>query len=119
MKGPIDKRKPHRVALSPEAIAIVEGVRGLHPEILFPSPTGKVLSDMAFKSLFIRMGKDDITAHGFRSAFSDWATEGGQFDAELVERALAHVEKDKVRRAYVRGDLLDRRKELMKIGRNS
>ena len=59
------------------------------------------------------MGKDDITAHGFRSAFSDWATEGGQFDSELVERALAHVEKDKVRRAYVRGDLLDRRRELM------
>ena len=56
MKGPIEKRKPHRVALSPEAIAIVERVRGLHPEILFPSPTGKVLSDMAFKSLFTRAG---------------------------------------------------------------
>lgn len=113
MKGPIDKRKPHRVALSPEAIAVVEKVRGLHPEILFPSPSDKVLSDMVFKSLFKRLGKDDITAHGFRSAFSDWAAENGVFEAELVERALAHVEKDKVRRAYARSDLLDRRRALM------
>lgn len=113
MKGPIAKRKPHRVALSAEAIAIVEKMRGLHPDFLFPSPTGKVLSDMVFKSLYKRMGHDDLTTHGFRSTFSDWATDGGQFDAELVERAIAHVEKDKVRRAYVRGDLLERRRALM------
>lgn len=113
MKGPIDKRKPHRVALSPEAIAVAHRVRGLDPAILFPSLTGKMLSDMSFKSLFNRMGKDDITTHGFRSAFSDWAAENGVFEAELVERALAHVEKDKVRRAYARSDLLDRRRALM------
>lgn len=113
MKGPIDKRKPHRVALSPEALAIVERVRGLHPDLLFPSPTGKVLSDMVFKSLFTRMGKDDITAHGFRSAFSTWAAANEICHPEVVERALAHVEKDRVRGSYQHDDLLDRRRKLM------
>lgn len=113
MKGPIDKRKPHRVALSPEALAVVEGTRGLHSDLLFPSPTGKEMSDMVFKSLYKRMGHDNLTTHGFRSTFADWAAENGICDPELVERALAHIEKNTVRRAYVRGDLLDRRRELM------
>ena len=113
MKGKLAKRKPHSVALSPEAIEVAHRVRGLDPEILFPSPTGKVLSDMVFKSLFKRMGKDDITAHGFRSAFSTWAAVHGVFDAELVEHSLAHIEKDKVRRTYQRSDLFDRRRKLM------
>lgn len=112
MKGPLEKRKPHRVALSQGAIAVISRMRGLDPQIMFRSPTGKILSDMVFKSPFKRMGHDDITTHGFRSAFSDWAAEAGD-DAELVERALAHIEKDKVRRAYTRSDLLERRRELM------
>lgn len=113
MKGPLAKRKPHRVALSFAAIAHVQRMSGLHRELLFPSPTGKKLSDMVFKSLYKRMGHDDITTHGFRSSFADWAAENGICDRDVVERALAHVEKDNTRRAYVRGDLLDRRRELM------
>lgn len=113
MKGKLDKRKPHRVALSPEAVAVVKSMKGLHTELVFPSPRSKVLSDMAFKSIFKHMGYDDITAHGFRSTFTDWASEGGIFEPELVERALAHTEKDAVRKAYARSDLLARRVPLM------
>jgi integrase len=113
MKGPLAKRKLHRVALSAEAIALVQQMRGLHPELVFPSPTGKELSDMVFKSLYKRMGHDDLTTHGFRATFTTWAAANDICDPELVERALAHVEKDNVRRAYQRGDLLDRRYELM------
>jgi len=113
MKGKVDKRQPHRVALSKQAVAVVRSMLGLHPELVFPSPRNKVLSDMAFKSVFKHMKQDTITAHGFRSTFTDWASENGEFEAELVERALAHVEKDQVRKAYARSDFLDRRKPLM------
>lgn len=99
MKGRLDRRKPHRVALSFETIALVQRMRGLHPELVFPSPTGKELSDMVFKSLYRRMGHDDLTTHGFRSTFADWATDNAIGDAELVERALAHVVENKTRRA--------------------
>lgn len=113
MKGKLHERKPHRVALSPETIALVQRMRGLHPELVFPSPSGKELSDMVFKSLYKRMGHDDLTTHGFRSTFTTWAAENNICDAEVAERALAHVEKDNVRRVYQRGDLLDRRRALM------
>lgn len=113
MKGPLAKRKPHRVALSAEAIALVQRMRGLHPELLFPSPRGKELSDMVFKSLYKRMGHNDLTTHGFRATLTTWAAANDICDPELVERALAHVEKDSVRRAYQRGDLLERRRDLM------
>jgi integrase len=115
MKGPLEKRKPHRVALSSETIVLVQRMRGLHRELLFPNPSGKEMSDNVFKSLYKRMGHDDITTHGFRSTFADWAAENGICEPDMVERALAHVEKDNTRRAYVRGDLLDRRRELMRI----
>lgn len=113
MKGPLAKRKPHRVALSAEAIAVVEGMRGLHRDLVFPSPQGKEMTDMVFKSLYKRMGHMTITTHGFRSAFSTWAAENDICHPELVESALSHVEKDKVRGSYQHGDLLDRRRELM------
>ena len=59
-----------------------------------------------------RMGIES-TAHGFRSAFRDWASERTNFPREVCEQALAHTIKDKTEAAYRRGDLLDKRRELM------
>ncbi len=60
------------------------------------------------------MGRSDITAHGFRSTFRDWAAEEAhQFSNETIELALAHTIKNKAEAAYRRGDQLERRRELM------
>ena len=59
-----------------------------------------------------RMGRDDLTAHGFRSTFRDWAAETGK-PADIAEAALAHTLGSKTQLAYQRGDLLDRRRRLM------
>jgi integrase len=63
--------------------------------------------------LLRRMGRGDLTAHGFRSSFRDWAAERTTFAAEVAEMALAHVVSDKVEAAYRRGDLFEKRRELM------
>jgi integrase len=67
---------------------------------------------MAFLMVLRRMDLD-VTAHGFRSAFRDWASERTNFPNEVCELALAHSIKSKVEAAYRRGDLLDKRRELM------
>jgi integrase len=95
-------------------------MRTKHPEseLVFPSPTGVVLRDMALTQ-FLRDEKaqsDDparsATAHGFRSSFRDWASEQG-YSRELAERALAHTIKDATEAAYHRTDLLDQRRIMM------
>ena len=55
----------------------------------------------------------DITAHGFRSSFRDWSAERTNFSREVCEMALAHSVSDKTEAAYLRGDLFDKRRELM------
>lgn len=110
--------KPHRVPLSPEAIAILEAARGLDPVLVFPSPQrgkmgGRRLSDMAFKLLFGRMGLGGFTVHGFRSCFRDWCSESVKADPELAEAALSHATGNAVTRAYARSDLFERRRVLM------
>jgi integrase len=112
-------RRAHRVPLSAEAIAILERVKGLDADLVFPSlqrgkdGTAKVMSDMAFKALFGRMGIEGITTHGFRSCFRDWASEAARADREIAEACLAHVVGGVVERAYARSDVLDRRRTLM------
>ena len=59
-----------------------------------------------------RMGRDDITVHGFRSTFRDWAAERTNCPREAAEMALAHVVEDKVEAAYRRGDLFEKRRKL-------
>ena len=71
------------------------------------------LSAMAFAMLLRRMGRDDLTTHGFRSTFRDWAGETTNFPRELAEAALAHAVGDDVERAYRRGDALEKRRKLM------
>jgi integrase len=68
---------------------------------------------LALLMMLRRMKRGDITAHGFRSTFSDWASEVSLFSGELRETALAHTIQNKAERAYRRGDALEKRRELM------
>ena len=74
---------------------------------------GKPLSNMAMVEVLRRMGRGDITVHGFRSTFRDWAAERTNFPSEVVEMALAHAVGNKVEAAYRRGDLFEKRRRLM------
>jgi integrase len=109
--------REHRVPLSVPAQALLKKLKptDTYPMgLVFPgSRPGKPLSNMAFLMLLRRMKLGDVTAHGFRSTFRDWVSETTTFPTELAERALAHVVGDKTEAAYARGDLFQRRKELM------
>ena len=70
---------------------------------------------MALLKVLERMGRGDLTAHGFRATFKTWATERSNFPRELVEAALAHVVGDKIEAAYQRGDMLEKRRRLMDV----
>ena len=74
---------------------------------------GKPISNMAMTMTLRRMGRGDITVHGFRSTFRDWAAEKTDHPNHVVEMALAHTIGDKVEAAYRRGDLLAKRRDLM------
>jgi integrase len=106
--------RPHRVPLSAPAIAVVEALRGRDAKIVFPGGKPKhPLSSMAMLALLERMGRDDLTVHGFRSTFRDWAAERTNYAREVAEMALAHAIGDKVEAAYRRGDLFEKRRRLM------
>ncbi len=105
----------HRVPLSTSVIALLEHMREVSSsEFVFPgAKAGKSLSSMAFLQLLKRMGRGDLTAHGFRSTFRDWAAERTAFPREVAEMALAHTIGDKVEAAYRRGDLFEKRRKMM------
>jgi integrase len=110
MKGGIE----HRVPLSPRAVAIVrEMAEAKHSAHLFPGiKSGRPLTDMALLML-LRDLRPGVTTHGFRSTFKDWTIETTSFPDHVSEAALAHVGADRVRAAYARSDLFERRCELM------
>ena len=105
----------HRVPLSTSVVALLEHMREVSSsEFVFPgAKAGKSLSNMAFLELLKRMGRGDLTAHGFRSTFRDWAAERTAFPREVAEMALAHTIRDKVEAAYRRGDLFEKRQKMM------
>lgn len=106
--------KEHRVPLSEPTLAIVDKMTTLGKPYLFPGRKFDApLSNMAMLQLLARMGRSDLTAHGFRSTFKDWASEITDHPLEVVEMALAHTIDDKVEAAYRRGDLLQKRVALM------
>jgi integrase len=74
---------------------------------------GRPLSNMALLMMLRRMGRDDLTAHGFRSTFRDWAAERTGVAPEVAEAALAHTVGNKVEAAYRRSDLFEKRRALM------
>lgn len=108
--------REHRVPLSDRAIAIIEEMaKGRHSEYVFPGAReNEPLSNAAMLALLKRrMGRADLTVHGFRSTFRDWTAEQSNFPREVAEAALAHVLSDKTEAAYQRGDLFEKRRKLM------
>jgi integrase len=106
--------REHRVPLATAAVSLLNSIKKTDG-IIFPGKGGVPLSDMSLTAVLRRMGRDDITVHGFRSSFKDWCAEapGNAFSREVCEHALAHSLPDKVEPAYRRGDLLDKRVVLM------
>jgi len=123
--------KPHSVPLSPPAVALLKSLaRDRDDAFVFPGARGMPISDATITAAIKRMHKDErkagrlgwvdpssgrrITAHGFRSAFKDWARSCTRYADEISELALAHVHDDKTRAAYARDELLPQRRELMR-----
>src|SRR5262249_32777073 len=113
-------KREHRVPLSDAAIKLVRplienaGSNGF----LFIGPKGKPVSDMALSLVLQRMGYvdakgEEITTHGFRSSFDDWAHESTHFPHEVIEMCLAHTVKSATEAAYWRGDVFEKRRRLM------
>lgn len=110
--------KEHRIPLSDASMTLFKAVSQLSDssfKYLFESTkkAGQPLSNMTFLTMLERMKREDLTAHGFRSTFRDWAAETTAYPREVAELALAHAIGDKVEAAYRRGDLLEKRRALM------
>ena len=107
--------REHRVPLAAGVLEILNTVpteRG-NKHIFIGSSQGTGLSNMAMGSVLKRMNRNNVTVHGFRSTFRDWAAEATHHQNHIVEMALAHVIGNKVEAAYRRGDLFDKRMALM------
>jgi len=106
--------KEHRVPLCNRAIEILKELQPLGGEYVFPgSKADKPLSNMAMLALLKRMERGDLTVHGFRSTFRDWAAEQTAYPHEMAEMALAHAVNNKTEAAYRRGDLFKKRIRMM------
>ena len=111
--------KEHRVPLSTAALAVLQPLATLRTStspdayVFASGRQGKPLSNMAMSMLLRRMERGDLTVHGFRSTFRDWAAESTTYPREVAEAALAHVLTDKVEAAYRRGDLFEKRRAMM------
>jgi integrase len=111
--------REHRVPLSKPAVELLEVLQAARntekakpSDPVFTNAKGGQLSSMAMAMLLRRM-RSSVTAHGFRSAFRDWASETTSFPHEVCEMALAHTIGNKAEAAYRRGDLFDKRRGLM------
>lgn len=113
---PADRMKAgveHQVPLSDRALAILKDIPRDGDFIFVGMKPSEGLSNMSMLALLKRMDRSDLTTHGFRSTFRDWAAETTEFPNELVEMALAHAIRNKAEAAYRRGNLLERRRVLM------
>lgn len=114
---PADRMKAgreHRVPLSSGVIGLLSAMpRFQGYDLIFPGTLMQPLSDMSLSAVLKRMGITDITVHGFRSTFRDWAAEHTGHGSDIVEMALAHTISSKTEAAYRRGDLLAKRRDLM------
>lgn len=106
-------KREHRVPLSPRAVEIVRELLSQESTYVFPGARqDKPLSNMAMLALLDRLDID-VTVHGFRSSFRDWAAERTAFAHEVCEMALAHTIPNAAEAAYRRGDLFEKRRQLM------
>ena len=115
--GRMKAGREHRVPLSERSCEIIREMTPAHVsplDYIFPGARpGKPLSNMAFLMLLRRMKHVDLTVHGFRSTFRDWVSEMTDFPGELAEMALAHAIASHVEAAYRRGDMIEKRRQLM------
>jgi integrase len=109
--------KEHRVPLSDRAVTILKEMRPAEcapSDFVFPGCNrAEPLSENAMWVMLRRMNREDLTAHGFRSSFRDWAAECTTFSRDVAEMALAHRIADDTEAAYRRGDMLEKRRRLM------
>ncbi|MDJ0825302.1 MAG: tyrosine-type recombinase/integrase [Rhodobacter sp.] len=104
----------HRVPLADEMLAIIEPLRAMQSEYVFEGQKRhKPLSNMSMLMLLRRMGVENATVHGLRSAFRDWAAESANAPREVAEMCLSHRIGSQVEQAYARSDLLEKRRLLM------
>ncbi len=118
---PADRMKSnreHRVPLSESALRVIIRMKSTRQsDYVFPGwRIERALTTAACPKLLRGMGYDDITVHGFRSTFRDWAAEQTNYAREVAEAMLAHVIEDKVEAAYRRGDLFKRRAAMVTAG---
>jgi integrase len=112
-------RRPHRVPLAPKALAVLRELQTITGggKLLFPSvrSAARCMSENTINAALRRLGfaKDEMTGHGFRSAASSMLNETGLWSADAIERQLAHVDTDSVRRAYARADYWEERVRMM------
>lgn len=108
-------QKEHRVPLADAAVELLQALPRVNGQVLlFPSSkVGTPMSDMTLTAVLKRMNRGDLTAHGFRSTFRDWAAESTNYPSDMAEMALAHSIGDKVEAAYRRGDMLTKRFRMM------
>src|SRR5262249_36888514 len=106
--------KPHKVPLSDRAIAVLRALprETGTPYLFLGAKKGRPLSNMSMLEL-LRGARPGLTVHGFRSTFMDWAHERTAFAKAVIDMALAHKVGDKVEEAYRRGDLFEKRRQLM------
>lgn len=111
MKG----SEEHRVYLADRPLAILNEMKELGAEYVFPSlgHLDRAMSNMGMLALLKRMKRQDITVHGFRSSFSTWANENAIARADVIEACLAHKEGDKIRAAYNRATFATERRKLL------
>lgn len=110
MKGGLE----HRVPLTDEMLSIIEPLKSLNSEVVFEGQRRhRPLSNMAMLMLLRRMKIEDVTVHGFRSTFRDWASECAHAPREVAEMSLSHRIGSAVEQAYARSDLLEKRRELL------
>lgn len=122
--------REHRVALSGPAAAIIEAMPRMEASpFIFAAPRAGQLSDMTISAVMRRMQADEVKAgrsgwldqrsgrpavpHGLRSTFRDWAAEQTDYPRDMAEIALAHRVGSEVERAYRRGDMIEKRRQMM------
>ena len=109
--------KEHRVPLSNPVLAILNEMKSTGSAgegfLFHGAKPGKPLSNTAMIAVLRRMGRGDLTVHGFRSSFRDWVAERTKFPGEVAEMALAHAVGNRVEAAYRRSDLFERRRRIM------
>lgn len=105
--------KTHQVPLGGRCLEILREAKQLAPYSPYIFSRGQnPLSNMAMLELLKRMGRGNVTVHGFRSSFRDWVAEETNHPSDVAEMALAHTVENKVIGAYKRGNLLEKRRRL-------